>query len=58
MRKPISIAVGATDNRQVLIAVCDDGSVWEFDYCSQKWAKCDPIPGTEDDIAEKRDVLP
>ena len=45
-RKPVASAVLGT----LLVVVCDDGSVWEFDPNGQ-WIERSPIPGTEADEA-------
>ena len=41
-RKPVTSAVVGT----LLVVVCDDGSVWEFDP-NGRWVERTPVPGTE-----------
>lgn len=41
IRKPVSTAVLGG----ILVVVCDDGSLWEYDP-NGKWCEREPIPGT------------
>lgn len=41
IRKPVSTAVLGG----ILVVICDDGSLWEYDP-NGKWCEREPIPGT------------
>lgn len=51
-RKPISVAVLGN----LLIVVCDDGSVWELEP-NGGWIPRRPVPGTEAAAAADEDEL-
>jgi hypothetical protein len=50
-RKTVQIAVtaipstlGQHDQGWALVALCDDGTVWDFDYHTQSWTAIPAIP--------------
>ena len=48
-RKPIQIAIVNAETllNRVLIALCDDGTIWRCQVDGNYWFLVPPIPGTE-----------
>ena len=49
MRKVVTAKVVEVKGGSLLIVICDDGAVFNFDFTGSKWESWPAIPGTSAD---------
>ena len=51
--KPLSVEKVGKRGKEQIIGVCDDGSVFIYNWKDDEWSERSPIPGTERDQEER-----
>jgi hypothetical protein len=55
LRRAISISSNCTDTRECLFIICDDDTIWKFDFQDFTWIKMPPIPSSHGYHMEKQE---